>query len=81
MAEQGKPYVLLMGRLIVRKVQCTEGRGCWKKRRSVRNVENKGSRFALSERRQTSNAYQLHEGTGNCECITFNDTIVRTVQT
>ena len=81
MVEQGKPYVLPMGRLIVRKVQCTEGRGRWKKRRSLCNVENKGSRFALSERRQTSNAYQLHEGTGNCECITFNDTIVRTIQT
>ena len=74
MAEQGKPYVLPMGRPIVRKVQCTEGRGCWKKRRSLCNAGNRGSRFAPSERRQTSNAHQLHEGTGNCECIKFNDT-------
>lgn len=43
MVEQGKPYVLPMGRPIARKVQCTEGRGCWKKRRSLCNVENKGS--------------------------------------
>lgn len=45
------------------------------------NAGDKGSNFALSERRQTSNAYQLHERIGNCECIKFNDTKVRTVQT
>lgn len=48
---------------------------------SLCNAENKGSRFALSEREQTSSAYQLHEGIGNCECIRFNYTIVRTIQT
>lgn len=35
-------------------------------------MRNRSSRFALSERKQTSSAYQLHEETGNCECITFN---------
>lgn len=34
-------------------------------------MRNRSSRFALSERKQTSSAYQLHEETGNCECITF----------
>ena len=82
MTKQGNPYVLLgKGRLIVRKAQCTEGRGCWKKRKPLRNAEDRGSRFALSERKQTSNAYQLHEETGNCECIKFNGTFVRTIQT
>ena len=37
--------------------------------RGLCNAENKGSRFALSERRQTSKAYQLHEEAGNCECL------------
>ena len=81
MAKQGKPYAFPKGRLIVRKVQHVEGRGCWRKRRSLCNAKNKGSRFALSERKQTSNAYQLHEEAGNCECITFNDAAVRTIQT
>ena len=81
MTEQGKPYAFPKGRLIVRKVQYAEGRGCWKKRRSLCNAGNRGSRFALSERKQTSNAYQLHEEAGNYECITFNDTAVRTIQT
>lgn len=71
----------LMGRPIARKAQCAEGRGCWKKRRPLCNAGDKGSRFALPERGQTSNAYRLHEETGNCECITFNDTTVRTIQT
>ena len=44
--------------------QYVEGRGCWRKRRSLCNAKNKGSRFALSERKQTSNAYQLHEEAG-----------------
>ena len=35
-------------------------------------MRNRSSRFTLSERKQTSSAYQLHEETGNCECITFN---------
>lgn len=35
-------------------------------------MRNRSSRFALSERKQTSSAYQLHEETGNCECIMFN---------
>ena len=35
-------------------------------------MRNRSSRFALSERKQISSAYQLHEETGNCECITFN---------
>ena len=52
-----------------------------KKRRPLCNAGDRGSRFAPSERRQTSNSYQLHEGTGNCECIKFNDTMVRTIQT
>ncbi|GFI17457.1 hypothetical protein IMSAGC009_02628 [Lachnospiraceae bacterium] len=71
----------LMGRPIARKVQRAEGRGCWKKRRPLCNAEDKGSRFALPEREQTSNTYRLHEETGNCECITFNDAAVRTIQT
>lgn len=75
MAEQDKHYVLLMGRPNVRVVQCTEGRGRWKKRRSLCNAGNRGSRFAPSEGRQTSNAHQLHEGTGNYECIKFNATV------
>ena len=69
------------GRQIVRNVQCAEGRGCWRKRMLLRNTGDRGSDFAPSERRQTSNAYQLHERIENCECIKFNDTAVRTVQT
>ncbi|RHO85791.1 hypothetical protein DW049_13060 [Ruminococcus sp. AF41-9] len=69
------------GRQIVRNVQCAEGRGCWRKRMLLCNTGDRGSDFAPSERKQTSNAYQLHERIGNCECIKFNDTAVRTVQT
>ena len=54
----------LMGRPIARKVQRAEGRGCWKKRRPLCNAGDKGSRFALPEREQTSNAHQLL-GTAN----------------
>lgn len=81
MVEQGKPYTLPLGRQIVRDVQCVEGRGCWKKRIPLCNAEDRGSRFASPEKGQTSNAYQLHEGIGNCECIKFNYTTVRTIQT
>lgn len=70
-----------MGRQIVRAVQCVEGKGYQKKRRLLCNAEDRGSRFAPSERKQTSDAYQLHEGIGSCECIRFNYTKVRTMQT
>ena len=69
------------GRHIVKDVQCTEGRGCWKKRKSLCNVRDRDSKFVPLERVQTSSSYRLHERLGIYECIKFNDTKVRTVQT
>lgn len=70
-----------LGRQTVRNAQCAEGRGYRKKRTPLCNVRDKDSRFVLPERVQTSGAYQLHERLGIYECIKFNDTKVRTVQT
>ena len=70
-----------MGRQTVRNAQCAEGRGYRKKRMPLCNVWDRDSRFVLPERVQTSGAYRLHERFGTYECIKFNDTKVRTVQT
>lgn len=41
----------------------------------------RGQGLLCPKRSRPSNAYQLYEEAGNYECITFNDTAVKTMQT
>ncbi len=53
LVELGKPYMLLKGRIIVRKSQCIEGMGLWIKRKpmgrkskGINNLSDRSSKFA-----------------------------------
>ena len=69
--ELGKPYVLpkYLGRNSVRGDEGTEGRGIGKKRMSVCNGSNRGSKFALTRKgADLPKVFHCIERRQTCEC-------------